>query len=241
MSTPRDPPPAHCRGCGESRPLPRRRHRRVRQHYRRCRHGPAWHPQRGLVGLASAPRPAGGCGPPQAVRRAPNRGAGERRWPMGAARQGMSAASVSPRRRDRVVATAQAARAPQTGGAAATALEGTQAARWEPPRYPPHHYRHGEGPEGDDRLEQHRSWRGQEGGGGGEEARRARPRSQGGTRGGRQRRTVSPCSVPIGRPRRGDCEGQAGEKERCDGPRPSSPVLTLGHTQGDYFNELISF
>lgn len=74
---------------------------------------------------------------------------------MGAARQGMSAASVSPRRRDRVVATAQAARAPQTGGAAATALEGTQAARWEPPRYPPHHYRHGEGPEGDDRLEQH--------------------------------------------------------------------------------------
>lgn len=160
---------------------------------------------------------------------------------MGAARQGMSAASVSPRRRDRVVATAQAARAPQTGGAAATALEGTQAARWEPPRYPPHHYRHGEGPEGDDRLEQHRSWRGQEGGGGGEEARRARPRSQGGTRGGRQRRTVSPCSALAISSPWPTYRDQAGEKERCDGPRPSSPVLTLGHTQGDYFNELISF
>lgn len=111
---------------------------------------------------------------------------------MGAARQGMSAASVSPRRRDRVVATAQAARAPQTGGAAATALEGTQAARWEPPRYPPHHYRHGEGPEGDDRLEQHRSWRGQEGGGG--ERRRAEQ--------GRVRREEREADASDGRCRR---------------------------------------
>lgn len=111
---------------------------------------------------------------------------------MGAARQGMSAASVSPRRRDRVVATAQAARAPQTGGAAATALEGTQAARWEPPRYPPHHYRHGEGPEGDDRLEQHRSWRGQEGGGG-----RGGAQSKAAFAGRNERRTPATDGVAV--------------------------------------------